>query len=72
MAKKPDVQPAVVVDADTAQPSTTDETLLPDVQPEILYVMMTRDADRYDEPHSAQVHPDEVANYYSGGWVEAK
>ncbi|ENE9458470.1 TPA: hypothetical protein ACPY5B_004486 [Yersinia enterocolitica] len=59
MAKKPDVQPE-------------GDSLLPDAQPETLYVIMTRNADQYGEPHSAQVHPNEVANYYSGGWVEAK
>ncbi|HHL2824772.1 TPA: hypothetical protein ACQ431_003003 [Citrobacter murliniae] len=38
----------------------------------IAYVMMVRDPDKYDAPHTAQVHPDEVVNYYSGGWVEDK
>ena len=39
---------------------------------EIAFVMMKRDPDKYDAPHTAQVHPDEVVNYYSGGWVEDK
>lgn len=39
---------------------------------EIAFVMMKRDPDKYDAPHTAQVHPDEVQNYYSGGWVEDK
>lgn len=38
----------------------------------IAYVTMVRDPDKYDAPHTAQVHPDEVVNYYSGGWVEDK
>ncbi|HFI2181392.1 TPA: hypothetical protein ACGPOX_003663 [Enterobacter roggenkampii] len=46
-----------------------------DKQPQedaIAYVTMVRDPDKYDAPHTAQVHPDEVVNYYSGGWVEDK
>lgn len=46
-----------------------------DEQPQenaIAYVTMVRDPDKYDAPHTAQVHPDEVVNYYSGGWVEDK
>lgn len=39
---------------------------------EVAFVMMKRDPDKYDAPHTAQVHPDEVVNYYSGGWVEDK
>jgi hypothetical protein len=35
---------------------------------DIAYVTMTRDADQYPEPHTAQVHPDEVDNYRPGGW----
>lgn len=38
----------------------------------IAYVTMVRDPDKYDTPHTAQVHPDEVVNYYPGGWVEDK
>lgn len=38
----------------------------------IAYVTMVRDPGKYDAPHTAQVHPDEVVNYYSGGWVEDK
>ncbi|AIU29350.1 hypothetical protein LV28_24735 [Pandoraea pnomenusa] len=34
-------------------------------------VTMIRDADLYDGPHEAQVHPDEVDNYRVGGWEEA-
>ncbi|RRW77615.1 hypothetical protein EGJ48_03460 [Pantoea dispersa] len=37
---------------------------------EIAFVMMVRDEDKWPAPHTAQVHPDEVQNYYSGGWVE--
>lgn len=36
----------------------------------IQFVMMVRDEDKWPAPHTAQVHPDEVQNYYSGGWVE--
>jgi hypothetical protein len=35
---------------------------------EIAFVTMTRDAELYNEPHTAQVHPDEVENYRPGGW----
>lgn len=35
---------------------------------DIEYVTMTRDVEMYPEPHSAQVHPDEVENYRPGGW----
>jgi hypothetical protein len=38
----------------------------------IAFVAMERDPRTYDAPHTAQVHPDEVQNYYSGGWVPAK
>lgn len=38
---------------------------------EIQYVTMVRD-ESYPEPHEANVHPDEVKNYYSGGWTEKK
>jgi len=41
-------------------------------QEEIAFVMMVRDEEKYPAPHTAQVHPDEVQNYYSGGWVEDK
>lgn len=40
-------------------------------EPEIQFVTMVRD-ETYPEPHEANVHPDEVKNYYSGGWVEKK
>ncbi|EHU00492.1 hypothetical protein CKS_2624 [Pantoea stewartii subsp. stewartii DC283] len=33
---------------------------------------MTRDPGIHPAPHTAQVHPDEVHNYYSGGWVLKK
>ncbi|SUD65809.1 Uncharacterised protein [Pandoraea pnomenusa] len=35
-------------------------------------VTMIRDADLYDGPHEAQVHPDEVDNYRVGGWRRRK
>lgn len=40
-------------------------------EPEIKFVTMVRD-EPWPEPHEANVHPDEVQNYYSGGWVEKK
>lgn len=39
--------------------------------PAIRFVSMKRDSDAYPEPHTAQVHPDEVENYQLGGWVHA-
>lgn len=33
-------------------------------------VAMVRDSEQYPEPHSADVHPDEVENYKAGGWKE--
>jgi hypothetical protein len=38
----------------------------------IHFVNMKRDTDAYPEPHTAQVHPDEVENYQLGGWVHAE
>lgn len=32
-------------------------------------VRMERDPGAYPEPHAADVHPDEVANFAAGGWV---
>lgn len=37
----------------------------------VVHVKMVRDPAEHSEPHSADVHPDEVDNYRSGGWVEA-
>lgn len=45
--------------------------ILADVAPgdeDIKFVTMVRDAEQYPEPHSAEVHPDEVDNYRPGGW----
>ncbi len=36
---------------------------------EIEFVQMTRDSATYPAPHTAQVHPNEVKNYASSGWV---
>jgi hypothetical protein len=49
-----------------ARPKKEAET--PQNDGEIAYVTMTRDAELYPEPHTAQVHPDEVENYRPGGW----
>jgi hypothetical protein len=34
-------------------------------------VAMVRDPAVYDEPHTCDVHPDEVDNYKQGGWTHA-
>lgn len=47
---------------------TEDETQVDPIQ----YVTMVRDEKVHPAPHTAQVHPDEVQNYYSGGWTPAK
>lgn len=39
-----------------------------DAAEEIKYVTMVRDPEQYPEPHSAEVHPNEVDNYRPGGW----
>ncbi|MCJ7926449.1 MAG: hypothetical protein MUW55_11050 [Pantoea vagans] len=36
------------------------------------FVTMVRNPDIHPAPHTAQVHPDEVHNYYSGGWTVKK
>lgn len=33
-------------------------------------VRMVRDAEQFPAPHVADVHPDEVENYRTGGWQE--
>lgn len=39
---------------------------------EVKLVPMKRDPELYpDGPHEADVHPDEVENFASGGWVKA-
>ncbi len=40
--------------------------------PAVQLVKMVRDNDKYPAPHTALVHPDEVMNYYLGGWIEEK
>lgn len=48
----------------------TPQTQTPQTQdPSVQLVRMVRSADDYPEPHEAEVHPDEVANYAEGGWV---
>lgn len=39
---------------------------------DVAFVTMTRDPGIHPAPNTAQVHPDEVHNYYSGGWVLKK
>lgn len=36
---------------------------------ELHFVQMVRNPAEHAAPHAAQVHPDEVDNYRSGGWV---
>ena len=38
---------------------------------DVVLVEMVRDSEAYPEPHTASVHPDEVENYASVGWVSA-
>jgi len=52
------------------QEQELDEELEQEGANQIAFVMMVRDEDKWPAPHTAQVHPDEVQNYYSGGWVE--
>lgn len=35
----------------------------------VAFVTMVRDPEIHPAPHTAQVHPEEVKNYYSGGWA---
>ncbi|HHA1936220.1 TPA: hypothetical protein ACOEP6_004732 [Enterobacter ludwigii] len=58
-----------------AKRNSTDEPVLPETPetpetPEL--IKMARDADHWPPPHTANVHPDEVRNYYPGGWLEVK
>lgn len=39
--------------------------------PVVQLVPMHRDQAAWPEPHTADVHPDEVANFASGGWLIA-
>lgn len=48
---------------------TTAKTEAGPVGPKL--VKMKRDPEIYPEPHTADVHPDEVENYRPGGWEEA-
>lgn len=52
---------------------TTDEKTV-DVAAEpaasaVKLVVMVRDADQFPPPHTADVHPDEVANWQAAGWL---
>jgi len=38
----------------------------------VAFVTMVRNPDVHPAPHTAQVHPEEVHNYYSGGWTVKK
>lgn len=55
MAKTTDEKP---VDASTAQAASA-----------VKLVVMVRDADQFPPPFTADVHPDEVANWQATGWL---
>ncbi len=59
-----------------AKPSTPKPPVFPGdgikAEPEITLVRMIRDAEVYDYPDSADVHPDEVAHWQEHGWVIAE
>lgn len=68
-------EPSLVVEENSADSQPEEQQEGNDEQSHgdaIAFVMMKRDPDKYDAPHTAQVHPDEVVNYYSGGWVVDK
>jgi regulator of protease activity HflC (stomatin/prohibitin superfamily) len=52
---------------DAAQTDLLDDKSEPDQATQT--VRMERDPGAYPEPHAADVHPDEVANFAAGGWV---
>lgn len=52
-------------------PKAQGTVALEDAEGEVEFVQMVRDHEMYPEPHTAQVHPDEVDNYRPGGWTEA-
>lgn len=55
---------------DNTQSDTQAETAKPAGKAPKL-VKMHRDAEAFPEPHSADVHPDEVANYAAAGWQQS-
>lgn len=53
-------------------PAATSETQTETQAAEVVLVAMTRSADDYPAPHTADVHPDEVENFKVAGWVVAE
>lgn len=74
MAKKADGTddnaPDVIAEGSEVTTGTTAEAGA-DVQnaSSVAFVTMVRDPEVHPAPHTAQVHPEEVKNYYSGGWA---
>lgn len=69
--KTTEVPPA----ADSAAPPPevkpeTASTAVDPTPPAVELVKMVRD-ENYPEPHTAEVHPDEVVNYTDAGWTPA-
>jgi hypothetical protein len=54
-----------------AQAQTVAPAEDPPSAPQLQLVPMVRDGSHFPEPHTADVHPDEVDNYLRGGWVVA-
>lgn len=55
--------------ASAAQAGEGSGDQLQDAGPALVH--MTRDANAYPAPHTAEVHPAEVDNYAAGGWQVA-
>lgn len=55
-----------------ARPRINPQDSLPETPETPPLVKMERDPAVYPQPHTANVHPDEVKNYYSGGWRETE
>lgn len=57
--------------AQTDQTEGTDSVAAAAQQQSAQLVRMVRSTDDYPPPHTADVHPDEVANFSGGGWLPA-
>jgi len=75
MAKKTDGTedntPEVVTEGSEITTGAGTETEL-QAAASVAFVTMVRNPDVHPAPHTAQVHPEEVHNYYSGGWTVKK
>lgn len=75
MAKKADGTedntPEVVTEGSEITTGAGTETEL-QAAASVAFVTMVRNPDVHPAPHTAQVHPEEVHNYYSGGWTVKK